>query len=69
VNRTRFTPSGALWCRERQAAPDDANEIRVTADGVMGWRVKNGRLYHFYLSGRGTLRKLADAIIEAQDGG
>lgn len=63
-----FRPKGAIHVLERKADPDERSEIRVTADGVMVWGIKDGRCSHFYLSGRATLQRLAAAIEEQQGG-
>ena len=66
--RTKFRPMGTVHVYQRKADPNERSEVRVTADGVMVWGISKGRCSHFYLSGRHTLRRLAEAIQEQQRG-
>ncbi len=67
--RTSFIPRGRIRVEKRDAHPDERSEIRVTADYVLAWGVHGGRVHSFSLRGQATLRKLAEAILEAQRDG
>lgn len=63
-----LVPRGGIGGVIRLADDDDRPEIRVGPELVMVWGVRGGRVYHFYIRGKDTLRELAEAIIEAQGG-